>query len=148
MALSNRDKDVSEQKRSFLASIGNKANPVVTASTAMIGVVPFTSQLKALSISGYGTSGAPTVELRIHRFIPGAGATIIAPGVSSVVPSMGVSGPIGVSLPAPGSTLIQLLAGDGLFLLTGTANTSTDTLMVGITIQALQDFKADFGSST
>lgn len=148
MAITNRDLDVSEQKRAFSFSVGTKLAPNVAAATMCIGHVPFQSELKALNIAGHGFSGAPQVELRIQRFIAGAGFTMIAPGVSAIVPSMGVSGPVGVSLPAAGHSLIQLLAGDVLTLLTAVANTSTDTVTGGFVLKALQDFKADFGSST
>ncbi len=148
MAVTNRALDTSEQKRAFSSSVGKKSAPNVTSSTCMIGVVPFRSELRNLTVAGFGLSGAPTAELRIQRFIPGAGGTLIAPGISLTVPEMGVSGPVSASLPASGSTLLNLLAGDMLVLLTGTANTSSDTMVVGYVLKALEDIKADFGSQT
>ena len=148
MAISNRDLDTSEQKKAFSVTIGKKAAPNVTSATLMLGSVPFSSELKALSVVGFGLSGSPQVEFRIQRFIAGTGHTIIAPGVSVIIPEMGVSGPISASLPAAGSTLLQLLAGDQLIMFTAVANTSTDSLTVGYVLKALQDIKADFGSTT
>lgn len=148
MAITNRDLDVSEQKRTFSFSIGTKLAPNVTAATMCLGQVPYPSALVGLNLAGHGLSGAPQVELRIQRFIAGAGFTMLAPGVSAIVPSMGVSGPVGVSLPAAGHSLVQLLTGDVLTLLTAVANTSTDTVTGGFVLKALQDFKADYGSST
>lgn len=148
MAISNRDLDTSEKKKAFSVTLGKKSNPNVTSSTLMLGTIPFRSELTALSVAGFGLSGAPQIELRIQRFIAGAGGTLMAPGISAIVPEMGVSGPVGVSLPASGNTLIQLLPGDQLVALTAVANTSTDSMTVGYVLKALQDFKADFGSAT
>lgn len=148
MAITNRDLDTSEQKRAFSVTIGKKSAPNITAATLMLGTVPFQSELKALSVVGFGLSGAPQAEFRIQRFIPGSGHTIIAPGITCIIPEMGVSGPVSVSLPAAGHSLLQLLAGDQLIALTGVANTSTDSMTVGYVLKALQDFKADYGSST
>ncbi len=148
MGIANRDKDVSEQKQAFTVSLGNKLAPNVTSSTLIIGSVPFSSELSALSVVGLGLSGAPQLDFRIARFIPGGGHTVIAIGASCVLPSMGVSGPLGVSLPGSGNSLVQLLAGDQIIAFTAVANTSADTITVGYVLKALQDFKATYGSTT
>jgi hypothetical protein len=149
MGVSNRDLDVSEQKKALSAFIGTPAAPVVTGATVQMVEVPFQSELKAVSVVGFGFSGAPTAELKLHRFIPGSGATIITGlAASIIIPAMGVSGPLSMSLVAAGSTLLQCLAGDVLVFQTGTANTSTDRLGACFVLKALQDFKADFGSAT
>lgn len=149
MPISNRDLDVSEQKKTFSFAHGRVAAPIVTSSTLILGTVPFPAALKALSVCGHGLSNAPTAELRVQRFIAGSGNTLISGIASSmIIPEWGTSGPLSASLVAAGSTLLQLLPGDNLILLTGTANTSANTLSGAFVLQALQDIRADLGSSS
>lgn len=154
MALSNRDKDVSEQKQSYTVtksgSLGGTTLSIfTTAATCQIMVVPYPAELKALSVSAQGCSGALNGQVKIHRFIPGAGVTYITGiGASLTIPEFGTSGSLSASLVASGSTILNLLSGDILFFHAGVANTAAESVTFGITLKALQDFKADFGSST
>lgn len=154
MAISNRDLDVSEQKKSFSVTLsgslgGTTLSMFTTAATCQIMVVPFSAELKALTVSALGSSGALNGQVKIHRFIPGAGVTYITGiGASLTIPEFGTSGCLSASLVASGSTILNLLANDILFFHAGVANTAAQSVTFGVVLKALQDIKADFGSST
>lgn len=142
MAICNRGLDASEQKRTF----SNSFPLTGTGVTLPILMVPFNSELQAARLSAVGLSGAPTFDLRIQRFIAGAGVTILNPGTTTLTATaVGTSGIQTVLLAASGSSLVQLLAGDLLTLTTGAANTACAALSVAVVIQALQDIKTQFG---
>ncbi len=154
MPISNRDLDASEQKKSFVVtrsgSLGGTTLSIfTTVATCQIMTVPFNSALNTLTASANGCSGVLNGEVKVHRFIPGAGVTYISGlGASMTIPEFGTSGIMSASLVAAGSTLLNLLAGDVLFFRAGVANTAAESVTFGITLKALQDFKADFGSTT
>lgn len=144
MATTNRALDASEQKKSVWAYNG----PLATGVTAIVHHVEWPSVLVAGQVAAFGISGSPTAQLVINRFIVGTGFTAISIGSANALPAYGTSGvPVaGVSLPASGSTLNNLLANDILLVLTGGANSAVTGLSVNLVLQPIQDVKAFFGA--
>jgi hypothetical protein len=142
MAICNRGLDPSEQRHAVLESFG----AVPTAATIMICAIPYNSELKAVKVAVSGLSGSPTYDLRIQRFIPGAGATVLNPGSTTLTgTAFGTSGIQSFLLQGAGGSLVQLLANDVLTITSATANTAVTNMAVGVVIQALQDIKTLFG---
>lgn len=154
MPIVNRDLDVSEQKYVLSQTITSAQSGTTLAMfgngvTCVVASVPCASELKAVNIAAFGLSGAPTAELKVHRFIAGAGITVITGLASSMImQTFGTSGALSASLVASGSTLLNLLAGDQICLHAGTANTAADKVIVGVVLKALQDIISHYGSST
>lgn len=143
MGLTNRDKDSSEQKQTFTASFG----AVATGSTLSLAVVPWPAELKAVRAAAHGLSGSPTVDLRILRFVSGAGMTAIAGGMTTLtLQAVGTSGVQSGALASAGSSLLQLQAGDVITATHGAANTNVLGVSYALVLQALQDIKSHFGS--
>lgn len=142
MAITNRSLDPSEQIRSLPFSYGL----VATGSTLQACVVPFASTLRAVRVAAVGLSGAPTIDMRVWRFIPGAGATAIAGGATTLAAqAVGTSGVQAMVLAAQGSTLLNLVAGDVITLTSGGANAAAAQLSGAVVIQAVQDIRTTFG---
>jgi hypothetical protein len=143
MGVTNRDKDVSEQKENLFVNFG----AVATGATLQLGIVPWPCELKAVRVAANGLSGSPTVDLRILRFVVGAGMTSIAGGATQLtVQAVGTSGPQSMVLASAGSSLLQLQAGDVILAAHGAANTNVLGVSYSLVLQALQDIKSHFGS--
>jgi hypothetical protein len=145
MSVLNRTLDVSEQRKVFEVQTGAMA----TGVTTVVGIVPYPSVLDAAQIVAYGTSGAPTYQLNVDRFIVGTGFTtiILATGSSNTPPAFGTSGlgASGMIKAADGSTLLNLLANDVLVLTSGGSNAAAKALAVGVVLKPIQDVKVHFG---
>lgn len=117
-----------------------------TSAVIYCGQVPCQSQVMKVVSSAYGVSGSPILALQIQRFIAGAGNTVIPLNGSSLltVTAFSTSGMQSHSVPAPGNSLVQLLAGDQLQVVTSVANTAA-TYQVSWVIQCLQDFQSQYG---
>lgn len=142
MAIVNRDKDASEQRYVF-----NVATGVVGVSALIyVGNVPCAAQLLQVATNAFGLSASPTVGVQIQRFVVGSGLTTIPLNGSSLltISAMSTSGMQTQVLPASGATLVQLLKGDCIQLVTSTAS-SAATYVVDAVIQILQDVKSDYG---
>lgn len=151
MAIVNRTLDASEQRRVGVLQWSNGVTLVGTGVTRVIGIVPWPCTLDAGQIVAFGLSGAPSYALAVNRFIAGSGATTytIAVGASNTPPDFGTSG-VGISamiLPASGSTLLNLLANDVLYFVSGVANTAATYLAVSLVLKPTQDVKYNFGLS-
>lgn len=144
MAVVNRDLDASEQKLVLNAPIGLLG----TAATFALALVPYPATLKAVQVAANGLSGSPFWNIEVHRFIAGSGFTAISPGGTLTVAAMGTSGVQGVSLVASGSSLLNLITNDVIAVRTGAANTAVLNGVVSVAVQALQDVKAVYGSSS
>lgn len=148
MAVANRDLDVTEQRKVFELTVLTAA--LVTGSTSIVALVPYVSTLDSAMLAITGISGAPTYQLNVDRFIPGAGFTtiIVATGTSNTPGAFGTSGVGGGSgmiLAPAGSTLLNLLPNDMLMLTTGGSNAAAKALAMGVVILPIQDLKTDFG---
>lgn len=143
MAIQNRTLDPAEQRKVFSVSSAATA----TGVSGIIAIVPYSSILDAAQLAAFGLSGSPTVQLVCNRFIVGTGVTAITIGSANAVPAFGTSGVLGVgaSLPAAGSTLLNLLPNDVLMYQTGGANSAATGLSVGVVLRPLQDIKSHYG---
>ena len=141
MAIMNRDLDVTQQMDTIQASFG----VVATGATVVAAMVPSQSTLQAVKVSAFGLSGSPTYDLRILRFIVGAGVTSIAGGATTLTPlTFGTSGMASMVLASAGSTLLNLLPNDLITLTSGGSNAAA-TVAVAVVVQNIQDLKQSFG---
>lgn len=140
MGIVNRTKDVSEQKevvqKTFTATVTGKDYVVLNAPHALQ-----LSEAKGIAV---GMSGAPTATLKLQRFVVGAGLTTIAISGALTHTAIGTSGAQGFSMPAAGSSLLNLQAGDVLVCTTGGTNAGLEQLNVAVIVKALQDIKTYF----
>ena len=147
MAVINRTKDASEQRKTFAFSAGAFA----TGVTAIVAQVPYPCTLESGQIAAFGLSGAPNYALTINRFIAGAGATaiVVATGTSNVPSAFGTSGVAGTGasgIVMPwGSTLMSLLPNDVIMVTSGVANTAVTGLAITLVAKPVQDIKVHFG---
>ena len=142
MAITNRAKDVSEQRDVLQSSF----QLTVTGATLFAAVIPYPATLDGVRVAAAGISGTPTYDLRVLRFIAGAGVTTIAGGATTLTGvAVGTSGIQSMVLASSGSTLLNLLAGDMITLTSGGANSAVTGLNVSVVVKALQDIKTSFG---
>ena len=156
MAIVNRSKDISEQKEVIRRVIGPALSAggtflvgVAAGSSYLIGSIPYQSLAKALMAVCTNLGNSLALVFNVQRFVPGLGQTVIA-GVfgSLALQNFSTSGIQSVSLLAPGSTLLSLLAGDQLWMSPIGASGTADTVTVDLVISAVNDIKQIYGSST
>lgn len=140
MAIVNRDKDASEQRDIYNATL----NGTITGQTYALCVVPYPGQLVAAAQAVNGLSGSPNHSLWVQRMIVGTGITTFSIGNSLVATTFGTSGAQGFSLPNGPSYLLQ--TNDIITLSTAAANTAATSVAVTLVIKALQDIKTHFGA--
>lgn len=147
MAVLNRTLDPTEQRKVFEINLTSAF--LTTGLTSVIGIVPYAGTLDTAQIATTGTSGTPTYQINIDRFIAGTGFTtiIVATGSSNTPPAFGTSG-VGISamiLAPVGSTLLNVLPNDMLMLTTGGANSAAKAACVAVVLLPIQDSKTHFG---
>lgn len=141
MAIVNRTLDPSQQQSELMSSY----QLTVTGATLQVAAIPYPAVLKAVKVAAIGLSGAPTLDLRIQRFIVGTGVTSIAGGATTLTETAwGTSGVQSMVLAASGSSLLNLQANDVIALATGVANTASSQSVVAVVIQATQDILSWF----
>jgi hypothetical protein len=142
MAVINRTMDASQQR----FTEGVKLGATATGVTAIVAHIETPCVVDAGQMAAFGLSGAPSFQLVINRFIAGAGFTAINLGSANVIPAFGTSGVAasGVSLPAAGSTLNNLVPNDVIMVLSGVANTAVTGLSVKLVLRPIQDIKKFF----
>ena len=137
MGIVNRTMDASEQKMQMDQVISTTktgvAYPIFRAPCPMV--------ISDARSAAMGISGTPTSTLNIQRFVLGAGLTTIAVSGALTVLAQGTSGPQQYSLPAAGSSLLQLQAGDVLVATQGGANAGFNSLYVALVVNATQDIR-------
>lgn len=138
MANINRTDDISQQKDLVVHSISAGTSTGVTYG---IYVVPRAQTLLDARSACIGLSGAPTSALSLQRFVAGAGATVIAIGGALTLAAFGTSGNQQYSLPASGSTLLNLQAGDRVFMTAGGSNAAVANLLTELVVLNIQDIK-------
>lgn len=143
MGITNRAKDASE--RNFEKEVHLGAFP--TSTTRQLFVAPYPCKLKQVKVTAVGASGSPQHAMQIHRFVTGAGETTITVVAAAAVTAFGTSGLFGASLPASGSSLVQLQTGDILEVVSSVANTNFTDCTYAVVLEALQDIKTYFGTS-
>lgn len=143
MALLNRDKDASEQRYVFGY---NSQVTVGVSGLIQLGIAPCAGQLLAIASAAFGLSGSPILGVQVQRFVVGSGSTVIPVNSSSLLTAVAfsTSGVQSHALSASGTTLVQLLRGDLIQLVTSTANTAAQ-YEVECVMQILQDVKSDYG---
>lgn len=142
MAIINRSKDITEQ----CEVISGKPQNQGVGFTAVIGLVPYPSNLKVVAFGGYGLSGAPSIELEVVRTTAGGITVITTIMAATAIRDLGIStSPIvlsGSSL--PGAT-IALQAGDQLRTTLTGANTAVNQLAMDVVVQKIQDIVSYHG---
>jgi hypothetical protein len=137
MGIINRTQDISEQKDLIAGSFLN----VGTGATVLIHKAPRAQVITDAKCSTVGISGAPTLQLALERFVVGAGLTHISIGGALTAANLSTSGSQTFSLPATGSSLLNLAAGDVLCMVSGAANAAAVQYMVDVVVQNVQDIK-------
>lgn len=149
MGVVNRTLDSSEQNKAFSQVLTWGVSQIIpVSSTLLVGIVPFNSTLKAAALAIMGASGAPTYGLNVQRFIVGTGNTVITGGATTLTAGViGTSGVINFVLAASGSSILNLLTNDVLYLTTGGANTAATQVVISWVLQATQDIKSQLGAT-
>jgi hypothetical protein len=138
MGIVNRTKDLSEQKEALVAQINNSG----TGIDYPVAIVERPVTIMDAKCAALGMSGAPTSTLKIQRFVVGAGNTTIAISGALTHVAYGTSGYQTYSLPAAGSSLLNLQKGDLLVATTGGANAGLVSKLVDVVVQNIQDVKS------
>ena len=147
MAIVNRDKDVSEKMECF-SSVQNITVGASAGAAFFVAQAPYPGTLRAVSFAAQSVSGAPQVAIDIVRFV-GTGVTTV-PYLSTTLAltATGITTAyMSISLAGPGSTLVQLQAGDVIKVnaLFSGGNVAAANCVVTAVIQATQDIKEHFG---
>lgn len=142
MAIVNRSLDLSQQNTVLAANYGL----IATGSTLSIAQVPSPGILSDIQMAAFGSSGSPVGLFTLQRFIVGAGLTVFAFGSTFALRTFGTSGVLdaGVSLPATGSTLLNVQANDVLCLTITGSNSAVMALSVNAVLQPTQDIRSYF----
>lgn len=140
MGIINRSKDVSEQKEDACVSLSE----TVTGKSYPIFVAPRAMQISDAKAYVAGMSGAPTGTLKLTRFVAGAGATTITISGALTHVAFATSGMETFSLPAAGSSLLDLQKNDVLLYVTGAANAALEKAQVQVVLKNMQDIKSWF----
>lgn len=138
MGIINRSLDLSEQQEQHTL---NQA-PTVTAGVYTVANIRRPMKLNSAEAKCLGLSGAPTSQLAIQRYIAAAGVTNITVGAALTHVDIGSIGVQTFSLPAVGSSLLQLQDGDSLVVVAGGANSALNSLVVDVVLENLQDIKS------
>jgi hypothetical protein len=152
MGIQNRDKGLNEQVDNWYYSgvaLGTSTIAIPAVGISMIFAcisVPYTGQVLKITSSAFGLSGSPILGVQIQRFIGASGLTTIPVNGSSLltITAFSTSGIQTHSLPAVGNSLVQLLSGDSIQLVSSASNTAA-SYQVNIVTQCLQDFKTQYG---
>ena len=138
MGIINRTMDASEQKEAIKISVLAPVN----GSEVLIPPFERNVTISDAKVSLLGISGAPTVHLRGLRFIAGTGGSSFAIGSSFAVTAFGTSGYLSYSLPASGSTLLNLQKGDCISVIFGGGTgAACTTATLELVVQNVADIK-------
>ena len=135
MGILNRSKDTSEQQQ--VLSVAQDL--AVTGIDYPVAQAPHAMTIQKAKLYARAISGTPTVTLNIKRFVVGAGATTISISSALTVAAYATSGALSFTLPAAGSTLLNLQANDILVATTGGSNAASNELLVSVVVQNTQD---------
>lgn len=138
MGISNRTMDASEQKESCKTVL----QATSTGVDYPIAVIQRPVTIVDAKAAVLGMSGTPTSTLKIQRFVAGAGNTTISISGALTHVAYGTSGYQTYSLPAAGSSLLNLQKGDLLVATTGGTNAGLVSKLVDVVVQNVQDFKS------
>lgn len=138
MAITNRAMDSSEQKEALKVT----SNLPVNGQDIFLGIIERPQTISDCKVTGTGVSGAPNILLKALRFVAGTGGSSFLIGSTFVFTTYATSGMMSYSLPASGSTLLNLQKGDVLLAVhgggTGAATTVTAIEVVLTNIQDIR----------
>lgn len=157
MAIVGRDFDVSERKNSlFFTGAAGSTNIATGVTVLAVGPLAYPGTLQSISAWAAGLSGAPALTFFVARYANGYTGMVMSIS-NMILNNSGASGPLGVGglatggysgLAIPGSTLLNLLAGDVLSFSTSVANTATTFLALDYVIKKTQDIVSFNGVSS
>jgi len=140
MAIINRSMDDSEKKESVRIAVRLPIN-----GSEVIVPIERACTITDVKTTLLGISGAPDMHLRGLRFIAGTGGSSFAIGSSFATTAYGTSGILSYSLPATGSTLLNLQNGDALVVaFAGGSGAASTSVVVDIVLKNIQDIKTWF----
>ena len=140
MGIVNRTLDTTQQKKLIEVLIDD----TITAREYPIYVVPHAQSLVDAKNACLGLSGAPTMTLKLSRFVAGAGLTTWTIGGALTVKALGTSGIQTYSLPAAGDSLLALQKNDIVYAVAGGTNAAVSDNCVALVVQDLQDIVSWF----
>lgn len=138
MGIVNRSKDVSEQYE----NIDMMQSGTVTGKNYLVGRAKRPCQIQTARATAVGMSGAPTATLKLQRFVVGAGLTTISISGALTHTAIGTSGVQTFSMPAAGSSLLDLQAGDFVVATTAGTDAALEQLLVEVIVKNIQDIKS------
>lgn len=135
MGIINRTMDASEQQEAFKLN----AKTVINTNEFPVFLVERACTLNKVAATCAGISGAPTGAIRVNRL----GSTSYIVGLTFLIPALGTSAYMqALSLPAAGSTQLNLLKGDVVTaLFGGGTGAAADHVVVEVVVQNIQDIK-------
>lgn len=141
MGVANRTLDPSEQKKTFDFEVGALGVGV----TICVIAVPYTCSVASAALAVTGVSGSPTLDMKLYRFVVGAGLTSWSIGATTAItPTVyGTSGMVSVAI---GASVPVLQANDMIGFALAGANSNVLSITGGVVLQALQDIKTQFGA--
>jgi hypothetical protein len=142
MAIANRELDSSQKQQVEVLTVGSPGT--VTAKEYHFYQAPQPLQINNAYSSCLTLSGTPTGTLKLKRFIVGSGATTISISGALTHTIFGTSGVQQLSMPAVGSSLLQLQTNDLLVWVAAGSNAAVENLSVAVVLQAIQDIKSWF----
>lgn len=148
MSIHNRSLGPSEQRHAL--SFNNFSLSLTSGETGVLALIPYPCTLDAAQLAAFSIASSPNLILTVQRFITGSGSTVWNLGSTFAVRSFGTSGipASGISLPASGSSLLLLTAGDVVGYLVGGGATAAVNGMAGcLVIRPVQDVKTNLFQS-
>ncbi len=148
MSIHNRTLGASEQRHALPFS--NFSLALTSGETGVISLIPYPCTLDAAQVAAFSIQSNPNLLLTVTRFIPGAGVTTWNVGSTFAPPNYGTSGvlTVGISLPAIGSPLLLLAAGDVAGYVVGGGSTAGIFGLAGcLVVRPMQDVKTNLFQS-
>ncbi len=149
MGIINRAKDITDKHEGMPFAFANLS--FSNGETGVLAYVPFPCNLRDANIATFSVVGSINLILTVNRFIVGAGFTSYTVGSTFALRSFGTSGVFasGLSLPAFGSTLLQLMPNDVIgYLVAGGSTASCSGIAGNIILTKTQDVTRYFGGVT
>lgn len=148
MSIHNRSLGPTEQRHGL--HFNNFSLSLTSGETGVLAIIPYPCALDAAQLAAFSVASNPNLILTVQRFVTGLGVTVWNLGSTFAVRSFGTSGiPVnGISLPASGSTLLNLTAGDVVGYLVGGGATASVNGMAGcLVVRPVQDVKSNLFQS-
>lgn len=144
MGVTNRAKDVSEQKWIFQSHYQAQSGIDGTTLPLFVCSVPFPAILKGVEVAAKGVSNTVALDFFINRFTT-TGITLTGGATQLTLQNVGTSGIQSFVLAAAGSSLLNLQRGDVLAVIASGTSGAISALSLGAVLQAVQDIKTSFG---